>query len=92
MTEFNNICRKPHWPRERGIRWLLTELGVKLPPHKKEVLESEDESSAAEEQSESEGQTTDGEVEVDPDQTSQAEPEKHPEENHGVRGSTRYDI
>ena len=35
MTEFNNICRKPHWPREPQIRYLLKALDVTLPPNKR---------------------------------------------------------
>lgn len=66
MTEFNNICRKPFWPREKKIRWLLVALDVKLPPRKPRMAKAhreESSESSSQEESESEASTTDEEVE-----------------------------
>jgi|Cyp1metagenome_2_1107374.scaffolds.fasta_scaffold28203_3 hypothetical protein len=66
MTEFNNICRKPFWPREKKIRWLLVALDVKLPPRKQKAKAPREESSesSCQEESESEASTVhDPEVE-----------------------------
>ena len=65
MTEFNNVCRKPFWPREKSIRWLLVALDVKLPPKKKrkaKVPIEESSESSHQEESESESSTQDEEV------------------------------
>ena len=66
ISEFNGICRRPHWPREAQIRSLLKSLDIEL-PERKEAYEEESEEEASvcdEENIESEGETEDLEVEA----------------------------
>ena len=60
MTEFNTICRRPHWPREAPIRTLLKALDISLPPKPDHGGESDSEDEV--EASESEAETSDEEV------------------------------
>lgn len=62
MTEFNTICRRPHWPREPAIRSLLKALDIALPP-KREQDSGEESDGNEEEAPESEAETVDEEVE-----------------------------
>lgn len=69
MTEFNNICRRPHLPREPKLRSLLKALDVELPPAKERKAKADANASAdeseglnEEEASESEEATDDEEV------------------------------
>lgn len=65
ISEFNSICRRPHWPREAPIRALLTALNIELPERKEEEDGEEDDEAEAcgEEDPESEAETVDVEVE-----------------------------
>ena len=68
ISEFNGICRRPHWPREDQIRALLKLHEIELPERKlkepgDEDEVAEDEGQDYEEDLESEAETVDAEVE-----------------------------
>lgn len=67
LSHLNRICARPYRPKDKEIRWLCSELGVEWPEvQSREVLEEEeeDDEDQEEEECESEGGTTDAEVEV----------------------------
>lgn len=53
ISEFNQICRRPHQPREPEIKSLIATLEIKLPEKKTEECD-EDEDLAEEEEEEEE--------------------------------------